>query len=106
MASGQTFAMAGLFQREISRNVDKIPVLGDVPVLGQLFRSERYQRNETELVILITPYLVNPVSDNSLATPLDRVGSSPWQADIIGPDATSKGAAFAEPVQQSGFILK
>ena len=55
MASGQTFAMAGLFQREVSRNVDKIPVLGDVPVLGPLFRSERYKRNETELVILITP---------------------------------------------------
>ena len=76
MASGQTFAMAGLFQREMSRNVDKVPVLGDVPVLGPLFRSERYQRNETELVILITPYLVNPVSDNSLATPLDRAGPS------------------------------
>jgi len=107
MASGQTFAMAGLFQREISRNVDKIPVLGDVPVLGQLFRSERYKRNETELVILITPYLVDPVSDHSLATPLDRVGPSAWQADIVGPDATSKGAAYAaDPVQPSGFILK
>ena len=106
MASGQTFAMAGLFQREVSRNVDKIPVLGDVPILGPLFRSERYRRNETELVILITPYLVSPVSDGSLATPLDRVGASPWQADIIGPDATSKGSAYAEPVQQSGFILK
>jgi pilus assembly protein CpaC len=106
MASGQTFAMAGLFQREVSRNVDKVPLLGDVPVLGPLFRSERYKRNETELVILITPYLVNPVSDGSLATPLDRAGPSAWQADIVGPDMTSKGAAYAEPVQQSGFILK
>lgn len=106
MASGQTFAMAGLFQREISRNVDKLPVLGDVPVLGPLFRSERYQRNETELVILITPYLVNPVSDGSFATPLDRSGPTEWQADIIAPDQTSKGAAFAEPDGQSGFILK
>ncbi len=106
MASGQTFAMAGLFQREVSRNVDKVPLLGDVPVLGPLFRSERYQRNETELVILITPYLVNPVADASLATPLDRAGASAWQADIVGPDQTAKGTAFAEPVRQSGFILK
>ena len=57
-------------------------------------------------MILITPYLVNPVSDGSLATPLDRAGPSAWQADIVGADATSKGAAFVEPVQQSGFILK
>lgn len=103
MASGQTFAMAGLFQREVSRNVDKVPVLGDVPVLGPLFRSERYKRNETELVILITPYLVNPVSDGSLATPIDRANGSGWQAAIVAPDPTAKGA---EPVQQSGFILK
>lgn len=104
MASGQTFAMAGLFQREQSRDVDKIPVLGDVPVLGPLFRSERYRRNETELVILITPYLVNPVSDGSLATPLDRQGPSPWQASIVDP--TAKGSGYAEPVQPSGFVLK
>jgi pilus assembly protein CpaC len=111
MASGQTFALAGLFQRDISRNVDKMPVLGDVPVLGQLFRSERYRRNETELVILITPYLVEPVSDRSLATPLDRAGPSPWTADIVDP--SGKGALLTAPAAapinqggQSGFILK
>lgn len=108
IASGQTFAIAGLFQRDISRNVDKMPVLGDIPILGQLFRSERYRRNETELVILITPYLVEPVSDKSLATPLDRAGPSSWQADVFDP--TAKGALLAAPdeeyVDQSGFILK
>jgi pilus assembly protein CpaC len=104
MASGQTFAMAGLFQREVSRNIDKVPVLGDVPVLGPLFRSERYKRNETELVILITPYLVNPVSDGSLATPLDRASGSGWNA-TIAPDPTAKGTDFARP-QPSGFIMK
>jgi pilus assembly protein CpaC len=107
MASGQTFAMAGLFQRDISRNVEKMPLLGDMPVLGQLFRSERYRRNETELVILITPYLVNPVSDRSLATPLDRAGPSPWQADLVDP--SGKGALLTSPAgqgAQSGFILK
>ncbi len=106
MASGQTFAMAGLFQRDITRNVDKMPVLGDVPILGALFRSERYQRNETELVILITPYLVDPVSNKSLATPLDRAGPSPWEANIVGPDATAKGAALAGSGKGPGFILK
>jgi pilus assembly protein CpaC len=104
MASGQTFAMAGLFQRDITRNVDKMPLLGDVPVLGQLFRSERYQRNETELVILITPYLVEPVSDKSLATPLDRAGPSPWQAEVVDP--TGKGATLTGAGRQSGFIMK
>lgn len=71
VASGQTFAIAGLFQRNMSQDLDKFPVLGDVPVLGELFRSTRYQKNETELVILITPYLVNPVTAKSLKTPLD-----------------------------------
>ena len=85
VASGQTFAIAGLFQQNFTRNLEKFPVLGDVPVLGALFQSQRFQREETELVILITPYLVEPVSDHSLATPIDRpapkrrqrAGSSP-----------------------------
>ncbi|TIS76436.1 MAG: type II and III secretion system protein family protein, partial [Mesorhizobium sp.] len=72
VASGQTFAIAGLFQQSFTRNLEKFPVLGDVPVLGALFQSQRFQREETELVILITPYLVEPVSDQSLATPIDR----------------------------------
>jgi pilus assembly protein CpaC len=46
-------------------------MLGDMPILGNLFRSKRFQRNETELVILITPYLVQPVRSRTLATPLD-----------------------------------
>ncbi len=71
VASGQTFAIAGLFQRNMTQDVDRFPVLGEVPVLGELFKSSRYQKNETELVILITPYLVKPVSEKSLKTPLD-----------------------------------
>jgi pilus assembly protein CpaC len=76
VASGQTFAIAGLFQQRFSRNLEKFPILGDVPVLGALFQSQRFQKEETELVILITPYLVKPVS-NSLATPLDRPAKRP-----------------------------
>jgi pilus assembly protein CpaC len=71
VGSGQTFAIAGLFQRESSQDVEKVPMLGEMPILGNLFRSKRFQRNETELVILITPYLVQPVRSRTLATPLD-----------------------------------
>lgn len=72
VASGQTFAIAGLFQRQMSVDYEKTPEIADLPVLGALFRSARYRRDETELVILITPMLVKPVRDRSLATPLDR----------------------------------
>ncbi|MEJ5021485.1 type II and III secretion system protein family protein [Ochrobactrum vermis] len=72
VGSGQTFALAGLFQQNMTRNLEKVPVLGDTPILGSLFRSERFQKRETELVVLITPYIVNPVSSRDLATPIDR----------------------------------
>lgn len=57
--SGETLVLAGFLSRDVSSNVDKIPGLGDVPVLGALFRSTRFQRNETELAILVTPVLVS-----------------------------------------------
>ena len=81
LASGQTFAIAGLFQRDLITDTDKFPVLGDVPVLGQLFQSERFQRRETELVILITPYLVKPTSNNNFALPNDRLPPADRQID-------------------------
>jgi pilus assembly protein CpaC len=71
VASGQTFAIAGLFQRNGEQDIDKFPWLGEVPVLGELFKSSRFRRNETELVILITPYLVKPTSSRAMKTPLD-----------------------------------
>lgn len=72
VGSGQTFAIAGLFQRQAANNIERIPVLGDLPILGNLFRSRRFQRNETELVILITPYVVSPVEERRLRGPLDQ----------------------------------
>lgn len=62
MKSGQTFAMAGLLQNKTEAVNTRIPGLGDLPVLGPLFRSVRYQKNETELVILVTASLVEPMS--------------------------------------------
>jgi pilus assembly protein CpaC len=73
LASGQSFAIAGLLQRSSLQNIVKFPWLGDIPVLGTLFKSDAYQRDETELVIIITPYLVEPAS-GKLRTPFtDRV---------------------------------
>jgi pilus assembly protein CpaC len=69
LASGQSFAIAGLLQNNLNHDLSKFPGLGDLPLLGSLFRSDRFQRDETELVILITPYLVRPVSNRQLAEP-------------------------------------
>src|SRR5215470_11852912 len=71
LASGETFAIAGLFQRKGEQDINKMPYLGDVPVLGELFKSTKYQRNETELVILITPYLVRPTTSRAMKIPQD-----------------------------------
>lgn len=71
LGSGDSFVLAGLLKNETSNNVNKFPGLGDVPVLGSLFRSNQFQNNETELVILVTPYLVRPVADRKLQTPID-----------------------------------
>lgn len=74
LASGQSFAIAGLFQNNASNSVQRVPWLGDVPVLGTLFRSSSYQRNESELVIIVTPYIVKPTSDiTALHLPTENV---------------------------------
>ncbi len=72
LASGQSFAIAGLLQNSTAATLDAVPGLGDVPVLGALFHSSKFRRNETELVIVVTPYLVRPVSAaNALSAPTD-----------------------------------
>ncbi|WP_158921260.1 type II and III secretion system protein family protein [Acidisphaera sp. S103] len=84
MASGQTLAIAGLYQRNEQNNINKFPFLGDVPVLGALFRSTAYQRDETELVILVTPYLTQPVSNpNAFPLPTDQPPSPSPQAQTV-----------------------
>ena len=69
LGSGQSFAIAGLLQSNSAQDINKFPWLGDVPVLGTLFKSDSFRREETELVIIITPYFVEPTS-NKLQTPL------------------------------------
>uniref|UniRef100_UPI0035C9ECCE type II and III secretion system protein family protein n=1 Tax=uncultured Sphingomonas sp. TaxID=158754 RepID=UPI0035C9ECCE len=71
LGSGQSMMIAGLLQNNHNNSIDKAPGLGDVPVVGALFRSNAFQRNETELVIVITPYLVKPVNANDIVLPTD-----------------------------------
>jgi pilus assembly protein CpaC len=72
VGSGQSFAIAGLLQDAVTHTTNEIPFLGDIPVVGTLFRSDSFQRNQTELVIIVTPYLVAPTSDpNALQSPTD-----------------------------------
>lgn len=103
VGSGQTFAIAGLFQRQASNQIERIPVLGDIPILGNLFRSRRFQRNETELVILITPYLVTPSSSPAPRTPLDRAQVS--RSTRLGDDPAqhARSAGVDDPF---GFYLQ
>ena len=71
LGSGESFAIAGLLRRDDSNDISKVPGLGDVPILGALFRSNEFQKEQTELVIIVTPYIVRGVADTELATPLD-----------------------------------
>jgi pilus assembly protein CpaC len=79
LGSGQSFMIGGLLRNGSNNAIEKVPLLGDIPILGALFRSTSFRRNETELVIIVTPYLVKPVNDGQIALPTDgfRVPSEP-----------------------------
>jgi pilus assembly protein CpaC len=70
LGSGESFALAGLLQHTSMQTITKVPWIGDVPILGALFKSDGFQRGETDLVVIITPYLVNP-SPTRVAAPTD-----------------------------------
>ncbi|WP_428627148.1 type II and III secretion system protein family protein [Sphingopyxis sp.] len=71
LGSGESFMIAGLMNNRSIGAIDKMPGLGDVPLLGMLFKSDSFRRGETELVIVVTPYLVQPVSANDIKLPTD-----------------------------------
>jgi pilus assembly protein CpaC len=75
LGSGQSFMIAGLMQNTTSSSVDKMPGAGDIPILGALFKSNGWRRSETELMIIVTPYLVKPVSDSEIVLPTDGFNS-------------------------------
>ncbi len=71
LASGQSFAIAGLIENSSSQDVARVPGLGSIPILGALFRSSGFQREQTELVIMVTPVVVQPSHPDDLRTPVD-----------------------------------
>jgi pilus assembly protein CpaC len=102
LASGQSFAIAGLLRATSSNSVRSVPLLGDIPVLGALFRSTRFQRQETELVIIVTPYLVEPVnSPAELAIPNSAVAAASDFGRLLGGKLIKRNAA-----DPTGFILE
>ncbi len=77
LRNGQSFAIAGLLQTNNSRNIDQVPWIGQLPVIGALFRSAQFQKDESDLVILVTPRLVRPVAPGQpYASPFDDSRSS------------------------------
>jgi pilus assembly protein CpaC len=81
LRDGQAFAIAGLLEDNFDDSVEQVPLLGEVPVLGALFRSSKFQKNETELVIIVEAHLVQPAPIGSLATPADNF-IPPSESDI------------------------
>ena len=84
LADGQTFAIAGLIDNSILEDIDKIPVLGDIPILGSLFRSKELRQNKSELLVLVTPRLVQPV-DQAPAVPTGEPDVWDWDDSMLEP---------------------
>ena len=97
LGSGQSFAIAGLIENNVVQDSNKFPGLGDLPILGALFRSEEFRREETELLIVITPYIVRPVSDRQLSLPTDH---------YIAPSDMDRYLHGKRWEENSGSILK
>ncbi|MBI4644298.1 MAG: type II and III secretion system protein family protein, partial [Deltaproteobacteria bacterium] len=108
---GQTFAIAGLLSDSHRNAVSKYPILGDIPIIGDLFRSASYQKNETELVILVTPRLVKPLTTTAVRLPTDKyVEPTDFEAYFLGAleGRTKKNPASPPPVPKlpDGFGQK
>ncbi|MFO1088620.1 MAG: type II and III secretion system protein family protein [Hyphomicrobiales bacterium] len=83
LPSGGSMVMAGLIQEDTKQALAGMPGIKDLPVLGTLFRSRDYKSNETELVVIVTPYVVKPVNESKLATPLDNYNTPSDRQTII-----------------------
>lgn len=106
LGSGQSFMIAGLLRNTTGHDATKIPVLGDLPILGTLFKSDRFTRNETELVIVVTPYLVKPTDAKNIKLPTDGYRApSDLQRWLFGKNfakpnnqATPSSAVSSQPI--------
>ena len=97
LGSGQSFVIGGLMKSNNSNSYTKLPGAGDVPVLGALFRSNAWQRGESELMIVVTPYLVKPVPANSIVLPTDGY-KAPTELGRIFNGDLYKGSGERRPV--------
>jgi len=106
LAEGQTFALAGLLNTQVTSSKDVTPLLGDLPIIGALFNSVRYERKETELVVLVTPRLVAPLNPDQVPQlPGEKwrypnEGELFWEHDLGGP-VTATAPASTQPVVAS-----
>lgn len=92
LGSGQSMMIAGLLSNQLGSSVSKVPGVGDVPVLGALFKSNGWKRNETELMIVITPYLVKPVSEGEIKLPTDGLNTpDDLSRVLLGQQTSDKG---------------
>lgn len=112
LPSGGSMVMAGLLSETTKQNIDGVPGVKDVPVLGALFRSRDFQANETELVVIVTPYLVDPTSRDKLVLPTDGYApASDLDTFLMGRLNATYGVAGAREVEGSlqgpvGFVVE
>ena len=108
LGSGQSFAIAGLLQDSQKLTGNGLPFLGDVPILGALFRSDNFQQNQTELVIVVTPYIVRPVSNiATIAQPDDgwRIPNDLERILLLRQSAVGTPAPRVRIPGEAGFVL-
>ncbi|MBJ2149342.1 type II and III secretion system protein family protein [Paracoccus sp. IB05] len=110
LGSGQSFAIAGMFQADTAQSLSGIPGLVNLPILGALFRSSSFKKGETELVIIVTPYLVKPTSPNNLRTPVDELKPASGAIEQLVTGQMSKtirpGEKGQSKVRRGGFMLQ
>jgi pilus assembly protein CpaC len=106
LGSGQSFAIAGLLQKTSLDQTNALPWIGEIPVLGALFKSNDFQRGESELVIIVTPYVVQPASTpTALQLPTDGFKPATDLDRILLGRQIAPGPAGGPPLD-AGFILK
>ncbi|CAH0356203.1 Type 3 secretion system secretin [Sphingobium sp. CECT 9361] len=105
LGSGQAFMIAGLLSNDNANNVDKVPGIGNIPILGSLFKSRNFQRNETELVVVVTPYLVKPTNASDIRLPTDGFRTATEAQGLFnqqGSDGVSGARAPTPTIAPSG----
>lgn len=93
LRDGESFALAGLIRKDFATTVRQVPLLGSIPIIGTLFRSSGFTKGETELVIVVTPRIVQPVKANQIKLPTDRV-QNPNELDLFLMGRTDKAVGI------------